>query len=206
MGRPRSFDEDEAVEQAMRLFWRRGFEGTSIRDLGEELGLRPGSLYAAFGDKHALFLRALDRYRQGQGEGLLAAVREAGPLLPRLEALLLGVAEANRAGTEPPGCFVVNTACEVSPGDLEVTARLRASLDLVDEALEAALVQASRTGEVAPGLDARATARFLTTLLQGLQVVSKTDPEHGRAAAAVQVAMSVLRPAPAAVPVPGPAA
>jgi TetR/AcrR family transcriptional repressor of nem operon len=192
VARPRGFDEDLAVEQAMQLFWRRGYEGTSVRDLGDELGLRPGSLYAAFGDKRSLFLRALDRYCAGQGAGLLAAVDGPGPLLPRLRALLVGVAEANRAGVQPPGCLVVSTASELVPGDDDATARVRAAFDRIDAALEVALGEAVRRGELAPDLRPRGVAMFLTTFLQGLTVVSRADPGHDRVDASVDVALAAV--------------
>jgi TetR/AcrR family transcriptional repressor of nem operon len=200
MGRPRTFVEDEAVERAVLLFWRRGFEGTSVRDLGEELGLRPGSLYAAFGDKQSLFHRALDRYREGQVAGLLAAVDGDAPLLPRLRALLLGVAEANRlahartaageAGA-PAGCLVIGTALGV-PGDEAAAQRVRSTFDRIDGALEAALARAVASGELTH-TDPPTTAAFLTTFLQGLQVVSTADPDHRRVGKAVDVALAILR-------------
>jgi TetR/AcrR family transcriptional repressor of nem operon len=201
MARPRTFDEDEAVERAMLLFWRRGYEGTSVRDLGAELGLRPGSLYAAFGDKQSLFHRALDRYCQGQGAGLLAAVDGDAPLLPRLRALLLGIAEANRlsraraAGGQdgpPPGCLMISTALDL-PGDRTAAQRVRSTFDKIDGALETALTRAVASGELPSGTDPVAAAAFLTTFVQGLQVVSTADPEHRRIAAAVDVALSALR-------------
>lgn len=201
MARPRTFDEDEAVERAMRLFWRRGFEGTSMRDLGDELAMRPGSLYAAFGDKQSLFHRALDRYCEGQGAGLLAAVEGDGPLLPRLRALLLGVAEANalahariaagEAG-EPPGCLMIATTMDLAPGDAEATRRVRATFDRIDGALTTAVARAVASGELPTDLDVTAVGRFLTTFLQGLQVVSTADPGHARVAASVDLALSVL--------------
>lgn len=200
VARPRTFDEDEAVERAMLVFWRRGFEGTSVRDLGNELGLRPGSLYAAFADKQSLFHRALDRYCEGQGAGLLAAVDGDSPLLPRLRALLLGVAEANRlahartaAGEPgpPPGCLMVSTALDL-PGDEAAAQRVRSTFDRIDAALEVALTKAVERGELRAGTDPAAAARFLTTFLQGLQVVSTADPGHARVASSVDLALAVL--------------
>jgi TetR/AcrR family transcriptional repressor of nem operon len=201
VARPRSFDEDEAVERAMLLFWRRGYEGTSVRDLGEELGLRPGSLYAAFGNKESLFHRALDRYCEGQGAGLLAAVEGDGPLLPRLRALLLGVAEANRRALAPsgegqsgapPGCLMIGTVMELVPDDTEATRRVRGMFDVIEHALQVALARAVTTGELPAGTDAAAAAGFLTTFLQGLQVVSTADPAHDRIRASVDLALRAL--------------
>ncbi len=201
MARPRSFDEDEAVERAMLLFWRRGYEGTSVRDLGDGLGLRPGSLYAAFGDKQSLFHRALDRYCDGQGTGLLATVEGDGPLLPRLRALLLGVADANRRAHDrlaedqpgaPPGCLMIGTAMDLVPDDVEATRRVRSTFDVIEHALQVALARAVTTGELPAGTDAAAAAGFLTTFLQGLQVVSTADPGHDRIGASVDLALAAL--------------
>ncbi|NMO53926.1 TetR/AcrR family transcriptional regulator [Actinoplanes sp. TBRC 11911] len=200
MGRPRIFDEDRAVEQAMRLFWRHGYDGTSLRDLGQELGLKPGSLYAAFGDKESLFHRALDRYCDGQTTGLLAAVSAAGPLLPRLRALLIGIAQANQAAQEraaagepgdPGGCLIVGTAMDRAD-DEQAMDRVRATLERIDQALESALLRARVAGEIPASTDAAAAAHFLTTVLQGVQVMSSADPWHPRLEAAIDVALGAL--------------
>ena len=200
MGRPRIFEEDRAVDQAMRLFWRRGYDGTSLRDLGQELGLKPGSLYAAFGDKQSLFHRALDRYCEGQAAGLLAAVEATGPLLPRLRALLVGVAQANQAAQEraaagvagdPSGCLIVGTAMGRADDD-QAMARVRATFDRVDAALESALRRAGATGEIPASGDPAAAAHFLTTFLQGVQVMSSADPRHPQLEAAIDLALGAI--------------
>lgn len=201
MARPRTFDEDQAVERAMLLFWRHGYEGTSVRDLGDELGLRPGSLYAAFGDKRSLFHRALDRYCAGQGEGLLSAIEGPGPLLPKLRAVLVGVAEANQLAVaraaagepgSPPGCLMVATAMEQVPHDPDAARRVRATFDRIEATLAAAVAAAVERGELPAGTDPSATAAFLVTFLQGLQVVSAADPGHARIEASVDLALGVL--------------
>nr|WP_296064243.1 TetR/AcrR family transcriptional regulator [uncultured Actinoplanes sp.] len=200
MGRPRIFEEDRAVDQAMRLFWRRGYDGTSLRDLGQELGLKPGSLYAAFGDKQSLFLRALDRYCDGQAAGLLATVEDTGPLLPRLRALLIGVAQANQvaheraaAGVEgdPAGCLIVGTAMGKAD-DAQAMNRVRATFDRIDLALESALRRAQATDEISAAGDPAAAAHFLTTFLQGVQVMSSADPRHPQLEAAIDLALSAI--------------
>src|SRR5262245_60704412 len=91
MPRPRTFDEDQVIEDAMQLFWSRGYEATSLTDLTATLGVHPGSLYRVFGDKHELFLRALDRYRDTQTLPAIAALGEDGPVLDHIRAMLAGV-------------------------------------------------------------------------------------------------------------------
>src|SRR5690349_16061930 len=110
-GRPRTFDHDEVIDRAMTQFWRRGYAATSMRDLQGAVGVLPGSLYGAYGDKHALFLHALERY----AEGTRAAADELtgdGPVLPRVRALLIGVLEA-AADAPGRGCMLGNTAVEL---------------------------------------------------------------------------------------------
>jgi len=201
VARPRTFDEEQAVQRAMLLFWRRGYAGTSVRDLGEELGLNPGSLYGAFGDKRGLFHQALDRYGQGQVAGLLAAVQGEEPLLPRLRALLLGVAETNRLAQgrlangepgPPPGCLMVATTLGIAADDAGAAQRVRDTFGRIDAALERALTSAVRRGELPEATDAAAAASFLTTFLQGLQVVSTADPGHARVPAAVDLALTAV--------------
>jgi TetR/AcrR family transcriptional repressor of nem operon len=186
----------------MRLFWRRGYDGTSLRDLGQELSMKPGSLYAAFGDKQSLFHRALDRYCEGQAAGLLTAVEDAGPLLPRLRALLIGVAQANQSARDraaagvagdPSGCLIVGTAME-RPDDEQAINRVRATFDRIDLALESALRRARATGEITPSADPAAAAHFLTMFLQGVQVMSSADPQHPQLEAAIDLALSALLP------------
>jgi TetR/AcrR family transcriptional repressor of nem operon len=200
MGRPRIFDEDRAIDQAMRLFWRRGFEGTSLRDLGQELGLNPGSLYAAFGDKQSIFYRALDRYCEGQTSGLVAAVDDPGPLLPRLRALLIGVAQSNQAAQEraaagvpgdPSGCLIVGTTMDRTD-DEQAMDRVRGAFGRIDRALESALLRARATGEIPASTDAAAAAHFLMTFLQGVQVSSTADPQHPQLEASIDLALRAL--------------
>jgi TetR/AcrR family transcriptional regulator, transcriptional repressor for nem operon len=87
----RRFDEQDIIDHAMELFWTRGYEATSVADLTAELGVHPGSLYRTFGDKHALFLRALARYRETQARALAPALLAGGPVLPRIRAVLAQV-------------------------------------------------------------------------------------------------------------------
>src|ERR1700752_392529 len=90
MPRPRGFDCDHVVDRAMELFWTQGYDATSVSDLTAERGVHPGSLYRTFGDKHALFLHALERYRQSQARPLAPALLAGGPVLPRVRAGLAG--------------------------------------------------------------------------------------------------------------------
>src|SRR5580693_289284 len=101
MPRPRGFDSEHVVDRAMELFWTQGYEATSVSDLTAELGVHPGSLYRTFGDKHALFLRALARYRDSQARALAPVLLAGGPVLPRIRAVLLGLSNWQRSRRNP---------------------------------------------------------------------------------------------------------
>src|SRR6202167_1789734 len=109
MGRPREFDTDAALEKAMRLFWTKGYEGTSVADLTETLGISRPSLYAAFGDKQSMFRAALERYAAGP-EGYVAAALGKPTAREVAEQPLKGAADLQASPRNPCGCLTVNGA------------------------------------------------------------------------------------------------
>src|SRR4029453_998964 len=107
-GRPRSFDRDQALEQAMEGFWKKGFESASITDLTKAMGINPPSLYATFGDKEKLFLEAIERYRGNQGEACPSAAEAAAR--GAIERLLTNPAAEFTDNAHPRGCMMVMAA------------------------------------------------------------------------------------------------
>ncbi|EME97219.1 TetR/AcrR family transcriptional regulator [Streptomyces mobaraensis NBRC 13819 = DSM 40847] len=193
MGRNKEFDPDAALRSALDLFWRKGYEATSMQDLVDHLGVNRGSLYATFGSKHALYLRALDRYCELKGEASLELLGRPGPALPAVRELLLRYAAETLDDPDRKGCLVTNTAVEVLPGDEQAERRVASALDELETAVAGALVRARHQGELAEGADPRALARFFVTFLQGLRVVGKTADGRRRVEDAVDGALSVLR-------------
>src|SRR5919106_255484 len=104
VGRPRAFDKDEALDQAMEVFWRKGYEGASLSDLTKAMGINPPSLYAAFGNKEGLLNAALDRYAE-QRKGFLRTAFGEPTARKVAECLLRGVAEFHTDPANPPGCL-----------------------------------------------------------------------------------------------------
>jgi TetR/AcrR family transcriptional repressor of nem operon len=193
MARPKEFDPDAAVDAAMRLFWARGYEATSVEDLLGALGIGRQSMYATFGSKHRLYCLALDRYRELNAAVLLAALAEDGPVLPKLHGLLHAVADDALADPERRGCFLVNAAMERVPADADTAGRIGATFDALEDGIAAALARAQSSGEVTSSRPARELAAFLVTAIQGLRVVGKTTPDRRRLDDAVRVALDVLR-------------
>lgn len=188
MARTKEFDPDVALRAAMNLFWRKGYEATSMQDLVDHLGLGRGSIYATFGSKHELYLLALDRYAEDLDSRALDQFSRPGPALPAVrefvEAFLADALADNR------GCLVTNTAVEC-PRDRAIARRVESNWDGLETVLAGALTRARNQGELADGKDPRALARFLVTFVQGLRVLAKV-PDERRMRDAVDQALALL--------------
>ena len=188
-GRPRTFVESDVVDTASDVFWQHGYAATSMQRLGERAGLLPGSLHAAFGDKHALFLRALEHYTQGQRK-FGASLQEAGPVLPRLRQMMHGIAAA-AARDDPRGCMLGNTVTELSD-DATATRIVRDAFAELEASVARALERAQGDGEVTVGIDPRRYACALVALMQGLHVLARVEPDPARLRSAVDAALAPL--------------
>ncbi|MDG4863878.1 TetR family transcriptional regulator [Streptomyces sp. T-3] len=193
MARTKEFDPDAALQAALELFWQRGYEATSMADLVEHLGIGRASLYATFGNKHELYLKAMDRYAQTRDPVLLTELSQPGPVLPAVRALVLRfAAEASDDSVRLRGCLVTNTAAELGPHDAAAVRRVEASWAHLEMPLHAALVRAQAQGELSPGRDPLALARMLLVLMQGIRVVGKASSEPGRVRDAAEQALGLL--------------
>src|SRR5262249_42045856 len=137
-GRPRAYDPDEALARAMGAFWDAGYAGTSLDDLSAATGMNRPSLYAAFGDKHALYQKALERYRAGGRAAMKAALADDQPLraaLRRAYDMAIGIYLSGEAGAR--GCFIIGTAVTQAVADPEVRAALAGTLEEIDAAFAA---------------------------------------------------------------------
>ncbi|MGM0578146.1 MAG: TetR/AcrR family transcriptional regulator [Myxococcota bacterium] len=193
MPRPREFDEDEALSRAVDVFWRRGYEATSMRDLLGAMGLGRQSLYDTFGGKRALFLRAVDRYRRDTAARIEALYGpDAG--VEAIRAHFEFVMEHIVGRPEIGACMMANTALELGLVDEEATSVVRRHLAGCEEAIHDALVRATRVGDVDADLDPRAVARYLTAALHGLGVMARSGASPEALRQVVDVTLSVLRP------------
>jgi AcrR family transcriptional regulator len=169
LGRPRAFDLDRALERALRLFWEKGYEGTSLSDLTKAIGVNRPSLYAAFGNKEALFRKALDRYVEKTVGFVLEAIKE--PTARRVVTrLLLSAADMVTNPHHPPGCLTVRCALasgeEADPIRLELALRRSESEALIRKRLDTAKKQ----GDLPPDANPADLARYLATVYQGMSV------------------------------------
>lgn len=187
-GRPRAFDRGAALRTAMELFWRHGYEGTSVSMLTEAIGVTPTSLYAAFGSKDALFAEAVELYdapgTSPTDRGLAqATAREA------VEAVLRGNADAYTDPTTPTGCMVVLSGVNLGAGHdhvgHELARRRRADLDKLRRRIERGIAD----GDLSDDLDAPRAASYVLTVLHGLSIQARDGCTREQAHAVVDVAM-----------------
>lgn len=189
MARPREFEPDAVLESATRVFWSKGFENTSLDDLCEATGLNRSSLYAAFGAKRDLYLRALARYEDGSVARIAAALR-GRPVREGMQAFLGALIDSIIAGPGRRGCLIGNCAAEMARLDRGTAARVRRSLARIEAAFREGLAAAQARRELPPESDPAVLARFFTAGIQGLRLVGKANPDR---AALNDIARTMLR-------------
>lgn len=169
LGRPREFDLDQALENALHVFWEKGYEGASMAELTEAMGITKPSLYAAFGNKEELFRKALDRYLDGPAGYTKLALRQSTARAV-VEALLYGEVDAVTDPECPAGCLSVNGALTGGVTAESIKQELLARRSDWEDDLRLRLEQAKTDGDLPATADATVLARYLTTMMQGIAV------------------------------------
>jgi TetR/AcrR family transcriptional regulator, copper-responsive repressor len=173
-GRPRQYDPDQALAKAAAAFWKGGFAGTSLDELVAATGMNRPSLYAAFGDKHALYLKTLERYQRKSRAKTLELLADDPPLRIFLTRFYDGALEIYRAGGDDArGCYSVSTAPAQAIVDAAVRAFLHDSIRGTDSFLAAQIEKARGRGELAAGADPAALAQIATATMHTLAVRSR---------------------------------
>ncbi|MCX5376265.1 TetR/AcrR family transcriptional regulator [Streptomyces sp. NBC_00091] len=190
-GRPRTFDRAAALTAATRLFWERGYEGVSIGELTEAMGIRSGSLYAAFGDKRSLFEEVVDAYgRSPVGAFAAVALREEPTAYGAFARILREAAAIYPDPAHPAGCLAISAATNVTPQDAGVRLFLRDLRNSNVDAFEARLRQAQQAGELPPEADPRALADHFAITLQGFSQRAQDGATAPQLAAAAELALT----------------
>lgn len=178
MPRPRAFDEESVLDNAMNIFWSKGFESTSVQDLVDETGLNRASMYASFGDKKALFLRVLDHYSQKISAKRFADLREMEDGRAAIEKTFRDTAKTGCAEGRHKGCLMVNSGMELAPHDPETAAIAHQAFRRVEEMFAAALIRGIKDGTIPSNKNVRALARFLAGSIQGVQLMSRRGADQ----------------------------
>ena len=190
-GRPRNFDRDAALRQAMEVFWAKGYDGASMADLTAAMGLNPPSLYAAFGCKEALFREAVALYVASDGGRIWAAVDAAPTARAAIEAMLRTSAEDFTRPNKPRGCLIVLSALNADDTNAAVCGALRDLRNGNVETLRRRLENDIAEGRLPPGLDGRALAAFYMSVQHGMSIQARDGASRKTLLAVTDVAMAM---------------
>jgi AcrR family transcriptional regulator len=186
-GRPRSFDRDTALERAMEVFWKHGFEGASLHQLTEAMGINPPSLYAAFGDKEHLFLEAVERYQSRHG--MACSYADEATARGSVERLLSYTATELSRPCNPRGCLMVMAATTSSTSSSTLQSALAQCREASRAGLKARIDQGAKDGELPPGTDTAGLADFYSAVIAGMSLQARDGATRKSLKATVATAM-----------------
>ncbi|GGY60381.1 TetR/AcrR family transcriptional regulator [Marinobacter zhanjiangensis] len=176
MPRVAKFDRNKALEDAVRLFWERGYSGTSMKHIEKALDMRPGSLYATFGNKDGLFREALDIYAGRMSQSMAESLEDSATIMDGIFAYLRSLTVQMTAPDSPArACLVVKTLLEVTEEQEELRALVNKRLQAVEDYLVELLETARAQGELKPGVDSRRLARLIQAQIMGLRSLAQRD-------------------------------
>jgi TetR/AcrR family transcriptional repressor of nem operon len=192
VGRPRSFDEDKALEAAAKCFWARGYEATSVRDLSGSMGIAGASIYNAYGGKRALFAAALDHYCNRSMRDRIARL-EAGAIgLPAIDAFFQDIVERSLNDCDRKGCFLVNAALEIAPHDGGMAEAISGYFAELKSFFLRNILAAQKSGEAPPSINPNLYAAHLLSVLMGIRVLARCNPDRAFLEAAAAPALQRL--------------
>jgi TetR/AcrR family transcriptional repressor of nem operon len=192
MTRHKQFDQEEALLKAMEVFWSRGYEAASIQDLVGHMGISRQSLYDTYGDKHALYLLALDRYHEVESRRLIELLERHGSVKKSLTQLFGEVVEKAQCDREHRGFIMGNATSELAGRCKETASRTCSNMATMEDAFYRALLRAKQEGEIPGVSDPRAMARFFYCMLQGLVLMGKARQDRKALNDVVSVTLAVL--------------
>jgi TetR/AcrR family transcriptional regulator, transcriptional repressor for nem operon len=175
--RPREFDYDDVLDKAMHVFWRRGYQGTSITDLERATGLTKGSIYKAFDNKRDLFVKCLDRYMTGASYKAILLRMIDRPLTETFAYMLDLMIESAKESERPCGCLATNVIDELIAADSVLAKEASDGLASMQEAMEFRLRWAKEKGEFGPDADVQTLASLMMVTLQGMVVLSTSTKD-----------------------------
>ena len=193
MARPRTFDEDDVIAAAREEFWNRGYAATSVDDLTAATGLGKGSLYGAFGDKHSLYLRALDDYIASSLEGVRAILRDPRyGAYDRLARHIRGQTKAVAADNDRRGCLMAKSAAELAGTDDAVEQKVESAYASWRDELVTCIKEAQRDGSIDAGRNAQALAGVLLAFMRGQEALHKGGAKPAQLKAAAEEMLSLI--------------
>lgn len=192
MARTKDFDEQEVLKKAVNIFWLKGYNATSMQDLVDGLGISRSSLYDTYGDKHTLFLKALESYQCLNSGKFCQITNSEEPAKATIKGLLEFVIDELLNDKSQKGCFLVNAEVEVALHDKEVSEMIQKNDLQLEDSFFTVIKRGQETGEVSATKDARALARFMFNTIKGIQVTAKSTNDKAVFKDIVDLAVSVL--------------
>jgi AcrR family transcriptional regulator len=192
-GRPRAFDPEKALHEAREVFWDAGYAASSLDELSAAMAMNRPSVYAAFGDKEALYLQTLEGYRDDGAAAIRAALDPRRSLAEGLREMYAGALELYFSNTPAPrGCFLIGTAATEAVRNEKVRATYRGSLALFDSLLEERFRLAQKTGEIDAGSDPALLAKLADSIMFALAVRSRSGESRADCEAVAEAGVGML--------------
>jgi len=190
MARSKEFEESAVLDKAMRLFWQQGYEKTSMTDLVEHMGIHRRSLYDTFGDKHQLFLKAMDRFDNKISASLEGGVKRSKTAVEALQFIFELMIEGEE--DSPPGCLMVNSAVELAARDADVDTKSTEAFATAEQLLKDIIAWGQRDGQFTTDYEAGELAEYLHNAWVGLRVMARTSVSREKLHRIAQVSIKFL--------------
>jgi len=192
MARPRTFDEADALDAAIDCFWRRGYGATSVRDLGDEMGLGSASLYNAFLDKRTLFLRALDRYLDSTMRERIVRLERTRAPKDAVKAFIDEIVERSVNDPERRGCMLINAAAEFGARDPDLREEIAARLDELQGFFRRMIARAREEGSIPNDRDPAELSRLMLGVVVAIRVLARVRPQRALLKGIAKPALALL--------------
>ena len=192
MARPREFDTTEALNEAMQVFWTKGFEATSLNDLIGAMKLSKSSFYDTFGSKHEVFLAAIEHYKKTVTAQVSAVSELDAPARKLIGSLFERAVERMTEEDGRRGCFLNNCAVEVALHDPAAAKLIGGGFAIMEDTFFALVQRGQTEGEIGADKDPRALARYLTSSLNGIMVMGKANPDREALSDVARIALTAL--------------
>lgn len=193
VGRPRSFDKDDALKKAMYVFWEKGYEGTTMADLIASIGMKAPSIYAAFGNKDAIFKEVVECYLPIVVEGQLAALNSSSDIERAVDNTLKACVHLYTNPLNPHTCLIMTAAINAAPEHAEHVTALKKLRQAYHKAWEKRFQQAMRAHQLDEGVKPAELADFFTTLIQGMTIKARDGASKQALVKTTKIAMQTLR-------------
>lgn len=192
MARTKDFDENEVLTKAIQIFWHKGYNGTSMQDLVDGLGISRSSLYDTYTDKHTLFVKALESYQNSGAAKIQELIDQSVSAKQAVKTLLEFTINDLLCDEQQKGCFMVNSEVEVAPHDAEVGNLICRNDQQMEDAFFQVIQKGKDNGEIKNQLDARALSRFIFNAVKGMQVTAKSTTDKAVFDDIINLTVSVL--------------